>query len=76
MELEPQDSGGLLVRGTLGDLGEELIGLLLLLERLVEELRSVIHAELHRPALQRTVAGNLIMLDRLRAGKETGIERV
>src|SRR5690606_30839814 len=46
----------------------------LLLQGGVEKPRGVIEAELGGPALQRAVAGDLVMLDRLRGGDQAGVE--
>ena len=48
------------------DLVEEFIGLFLLLQRLLEKLGGLLHAEFLGPRNQRPVPGNLIMLDGLR----------
>lgn len=42
---------------------------------LVEQFTSVVHAEHLRPALERTVAGDLVMFDGLRSRYESGIKR-
>src|SRR4051794_36920743 len=65
----------LLIDHRLGELGERLIGRLFLVKRLLEELRGVAQVELLGPGAQRAIAGNLVMLDRLRRRDKTGIER-
>ena len=58
----------------IGKLGQRLVGLLLLGQRLVEQLDRILHAELGSPGLQRAVAGNLIVLDRLSRREQAGVE--
>jgi hypothetical protein len=60
----------------LGNAGEELIGPLLLVERLLQKARHVLHTVLLGPGTQGAVAGNFVMLDRLRRREQTGVERV
>src|SRR5579871_3403811 len=69
-------SGRLLVDAAGGDLGQKPVGLDLFLQRLVEEPRGVIEAELLRPGLERAVAGHLVVLNRLSRRGETGVERL
>src|SRR5258708_39812797 len=55
---------------------QALVGLLLLLQGLVEQLDRVLHAELRGPLLQRAVAGDCVMLDGRGCGKDAGGERL
>ena len=55
---------------------EKGIGLLFLLKRLIEEDRSIVHAELHGPRLQGAVARHLVVLDGLTTGEEACVESV
>ena len=55
-------------------LREGLVGLLFLGERCLQQLHSLIQAELRGPRLQRTVAGDLIVLDGLGSCEETGVQ--
>src|SRR5215471_10707435 len=63
-----------LVDGGFRQLGQRFVGLLFLLQSLVEQARGLLQAEVPGPGLQRPVAGNLIVLDRLRRSDEAGIE--
>ena len=67
----------ILLAGTAGlrELAEQLVGLLFFRQRLVEELGGVLHAQLQRERLEGAVAGDLVMLHRLRRGDQAGIER-
>src|ERR1700751_4368301 len=60
----------------LGDVGELLVGRLLFLEVLIQQVGDVVAAEPLRPRDQRAVAGDLIMLDRLRGGDDRGVEHL
>src|SRR5713226_7634880 len=53
---------------------QALVGLLFLLQGLIQQPDRVFHAELRGPLLQGTVAGDFVMLDGLRRGKHAGIE--
>src|SRR3954466_16271403 len=63
----------LLIDHRLGELGERIIGRLFLVARLLEELRGVAQVELLALGAQRAIAGNLVVLDRLRRRDKTGI---
>src|SRR4051812_46431338 len=69
-------SGGLLVHLLLGELGEKIISFLLLLQGLVQQLHGVVEAKLPGPGLQGAVAGDLVVLDRLRGRKKACVQRV
>src|SRR3546814_17749332 len=69
-------SGRLAVHRALGELGEEHVGLLLLLQGLVKQLGGLVHAELLRPRLEGAVAGDLVMLDGLGNGDQHGVEHL
>src|ERR1700712_2045804 len=64
------------IGGLFGDLAEQLIGALLFFQRLAEELFGLGEAELLGPALQRAVAGDLVMFDGLGAAHQHGIRRL
>src|ERR1700730_6560373 len=63
-----------LVNPTFRKFGEGLVGLLLFRESGVQELDGLLEAEFGGPSLERAVAGDFIMLDRLRCSQQTGIE--
>jgi hypothetical protein len=67
-------SRGFQIDSGLRQLAKKGVRLLLLLKRLIQERRSIVHAELHGPRLQRTVARNFIVLNGLTAGEETSVE--
>src|SRR5712692_6323778 len=52
------------------------VGLLLLLQGLVQQPGGVFHAELGGPLFQRAITGNFVVLDRLRGGKHAGVKRL
>src|SRR5579872_2283971 len=58
-----------------GQFRERIIGFLFLGQRLVEKLDGVLVTELSGPCFQRAVTGNLVMLNSLGGGQQTGIER-
>src|SRR5690554_3837031 len=69
-------SGGfchLVCRG-IGKSRQVLVGLRLFLQRLVEQLDDVLLAKNLSPALQRAVAGDLVMLDSLSGRDQAGIK--
>src|SRR5262249_24454715 len=70
-------SGGfrLLIHYCLGELGERLVGSLLLVQCLLQQGGCLVEAELFGPRTQRAVPRDLIVLDRLRGGQQAGIER-
>ena len=61
------ESGGFghLVGGCVRQAGQRLVRHRFFAERLIEQLRGVVHAEHLRPALQRAVARDLVVFDRL-----------
>jgi hypothetical protein len=65
--------GGCLVHAALGDRGQQLVGLLFLGERFVEQFDGVLETEQLRPCSQGAVPGNLIVLGGLAGCDETGI---
>ena len=65
----------LLVDGALGNLSECFVSGLLFLEGLLQKRHGVFKAKLFRPSDERTVAGDFIVLYRLRGGEEAGIKR-
>src|SRR6476620_12637489 len=67
---------GLPVQAALRKLGQSAVGVVLLLERLVEQRRRFSHAELVRPSDQRAVTSDLVMLNGLCVGDHAGIEDV
>src|SRR6478672_4939054 len=69
-------SSGLPVQAALRKLGQSAVGVVLLLERLVEQRRRFSHAELVRPSDQRAVTSDLVMLNGLCVGDHAGIEDV
>src|SRR3546814_2055107 len=73
---DDQASGRLAVHRALGELGEEHVGLLLLLQGLVKQLGGLVHAELLRPRLEGAVAGDPVMLDGLGSGDQPGVEHL
>ena len=54
---------------------EQHVGLFLFLQVLVEQPDRIRHAQLAGPGLERAVAGDLVMFDRLRGGKDARIQR-
>jgi hypothetical protein len=66
----------LLVDSLLGELGQKLVGLLFLLQRLVQELSGVLPAEVRSPTAEASVTRDLIVLYGLRRSEEGGVERV
>src|SRR4051812_2663343 len=60
----------------LGEFRQQLVGVLFLDERLLEERRRVVHPELLRPSEERAVARDLVVLDGLRRGDQAGVERL
>jgi len=58
-------SGCLPVEAALSELRQQLVGLLLLLQRLVEQPHGLRQVQLAGPGLQGAVAGNLVVLDGL-----------
>src|SRR3954465_239036 len=58
-----------------GELGQGVIGRLFLVQRRLQQLCRVLHAELLGPGAQRAVAGDFVMLDRLRGCEQAGVER-
>src|SRR5215210_2922939 len=69
-------SGRLWVDLAFGDGGQLLICRLLLIQGLLQHARAVLAAELLRPGNQGAVAGNLVVLHRLRGRQESRVERV
>src|SRR5262249_51087125 len=63
-----------LVDGGLRQIRQRSVGLLFLLQSLIEQAPALGQAEVLGPGLQRPVAGNLIVFDRLRRSDETGVE--
>src|SRR6185312_2598694 len=60
----------------LGNGRQGLVGLLLLLQGLIQQPDRLFHTEPGSPSLQSSVAGDFVMLDRLRRGEQTGVERL
>src|SRR5882724_2033595 len=52
------------------------VGLLLLLQGLIQQPGGVFHAELGGPLFQRAITGNFVVLDGLRGGKHAGVKRL
>src|SRR3954469_10247375 len=69
-------SGSLAVHPRLGELSQLLVGALLFLEDAVEDAGAVRTAELLCPGRERAVAGDLVMLDRLRRGEQRRVEHL
>src|SRR4029453_15061923 len=69
-------SSRLTIESLLGKLSELLIGVIFLLECLMQQSRRVVQPELFRPSNQGSIAGDLVMLDRLRIGDHAGIEHI
>src|SRR5680860_283092 len=67
---------GLAIEFAFGKLGQELVGGVLLVERLLQKRYDILHPELLCPGDHRAVAGDLVMLDGLRVGDHAGIEHV
>src|SRR5512145_834755 len=65
---------GLAAHDALGDLGEVLVGLLLLLESLLEQLGGFLLAEHLGHGAGRAVGRDLVVLDLLGGGDEAGVE--
>jgi hypothetical protein len=70
----PVSSGRFQIYLCLTYFAEEGIGLLLLLKRLIEEGRSIVHSKLPGPCFQGPVTRHFIVLDGLTAGEETCVE--
>src|SRR6478609_237699 len=58
-----------------GELGQRVIGRLFLVQRRLQQPCGVLHAELLGPGAQGAVAGDLVVLDRLRGCEQAGVER-
>src|SRR6476660_4576275 len=67
---------GLPVQAALRKLGQSAVGVVFLLERLVEQRRRFSHAELVRPSDQRAITSDLVMLNGLRVGNHARIEDI
>ena len=65
----------MLVDLTLRELGERFVGLLFLAERRLQKLHRLVQAELCGPRFECPLAGDLVMLDRLRRREEACISR-
>src|SRR4051794_17695727 len=77
--LAPAGVGGLHrvpVHPALGQFAEELVGRLLLLERLLKELDGAFVPEGLRVAAERAVGGDLVVLDPLRGGDQARVEHL
>src|SRR6478609_8025613 len=72
---EPSGGFGVLVNGALGDLGKGFVSRLLFLQCLLQKRHGVFKAKLFRPSDERPVAGDFVMLYRLRGGQEARIQR-
>ena len=65
--------GGGQVDHALGDVRKLLVGVLLLVERLFQQVGGVVAAELLRPRHQRAVPRDLVVLDFIGGGDQAGI---
>jgi len=63
-----------LVDLALRELCERFVGLLFLAECHIQQLHRLVQSELRGPGLECPVAGDLVMLDRLRGGEEASVE--
>ena len=66
---------GVLIDLALRELRERFVGLLFLTERRLQKLHRLVQAELFGPGFECPIAGDLVMLDRLRRGEETCVQR-
>ena len=65
----------LLIDRRLCDLSQRLVGGLFLFERFLQERDCIFETKLFGPGYQRPIAGNLVVLDGLRGGKKSGVQR-
>src|SRR4029078_4410016 len=63
------------IDGLIGQLGQRLVGLFLLGQSLIEQFDGILHAEFCGPGLERSVAGDLVVLDGLRRRHAAGVKR-
>jgi hypothetical protein len=68
--------GGLPVQTTLREFGQGPVGIVFLLERLVQQSFSLFHAKLVGPGDERSVPSDLVMLNGLSVGDHAGIEHI
>src|SRR5215470_670882 len=73
---QPAMSGGAAIDEAFGERVELRVGRLLLLERPLEDAGAVVAAKLLRPRDQRSVARDLVVLDRLRGGDQRRVEHL
>jgi hypothetical protein len=71
----PQELRGAAVHLALGHGGQLLVGSFFLVEILLKQGRAILPSELLRPGVQCAVAGDLVMLDRLRRGNQRSVEK-